>query len=232
MKRTRVHLARAAAIVAAALACVGGCSAPDGGSADPKPARSPRAEAAADQAVAQEPRACRGGTYNWFNLQDRSVLNGLAAPQRIPGRTKKMIKLTEPVRRLRTDQASLVSEGPRPDERQVLFALAVHIGFAEEGDDPETGTGLAEPGEYAPVDTGGGEFGDTDRTVRLASFSFVRLVETDFRYTCGSGEGRETTTGHVVTWRSSGGGLVTCEEPLDKDSSAAAHEAVRLSCAA
>ncbi|WP_239079402.1 hypothetical protein [Streptomyces sp. SID7909] len=233
MKRTRVHLGAAAAIVAAALTCVSGCSAPDGGSADAKPSGS--AEAAADKAdktVAREPQACRGGTYTWFNMQDRSVLNGLADPQRVARGSGKMTKLTEPVRRLRTDQASVVSQGPSLDPKQVLFALSTHLGFTEKGDDPDMGSGLSEPGEYAEIDPGGGEASGSHRTVRLISYSFVRLVETDFRYTCGSGEGRRTTTGHVVTWPSSGGGLISCEEPLDKKASAAAHEAFRLSCPA
>ncbi|MEU2026709.1 hypothetical protein ABZ565_31820 [Streptomyces sp. NPDC016469] len=230
MKRTRVHLGAAAAIVAAALACVSGCSAADGGSTDAKPTGSARA--AADKTVAREPQACRGGTYTWFNMQDRSVLNGLADPQRVTGGSSKMTKLTEPVRRLRTDQASVVSQGSRVDPKQVLIALSTHLGFTEKDDDPEMGSGLGEPGEYAEIDSGGGEASGSARTVRLVSYSFVRLVETDFRYTCGSGEDRRTTTGHVVTWPSSGGGLISCEEPLDKKASTAAHEAFRLSCPA
>ncbi|NEC69220.1 hypothetical protein G3I41_32255 [Streptomyces sp. SID9727] len=114
----------------------------------------------------------------------------------------------------------------------MLFALGVHLGLVEKGDDPEMGSGLAEPGEYAPVDPGGGEAGGSGRTLRLVYYSFISLVQTDYRYTCGSGEGRKTTTGHVVTWRNSGGGLVSCEEPLGKEASAAGHEAFRLSCPA
>ncbi|MCX0245816.1 hypothetical protein [Streptomyces drozdowiczii] len=230
MKRTRA--VTTAAVMMAAGLLVGGCtSTPHDGAAD-EPAPAGSSKAAADKTVAREQRACRGGTYTWFNLRDQSVLNGLAAPQRIPGKSHTMVKLTEPVRRLRTDQASLDFQGPRPDQREVLFALSVRLGFAEKDEDPEAGSGLAEPGQYAEIDSGGGEVGASGRTLRLAYFSFVRLVETDFRYTCGSGGGRRATTGHVVTWGSSGGGLISCEEPLDRTASAAAHEAFRLSCPA
>ncbi|RAJ67874.1 hypothetical protein K388_00617 [Streptomyces sp. KhCrAH-43] len=229
MKRIRVHIAGAAAIAAAALVCVGGCSAPDGGSADAKPAGSPRAGSEADLAVAREPKACRGGTYTWFNLEKRSVLNGLTDPQCVEGKPGEPVKMTEPMRRLRTDRASLETQGPRLDPQEVLFALSVHIGFADKGDDPGDGSGLGEPGEYAPVEGGGGEISGMNGAV-LVDFSSLQLVETDFRYTCGSGERRERTTGHVVTWTYSSTGELRCGVPLPRDASAAAHEAVRLSC--
>ncbi|WP_202540976.1 hypothetical protein [Streptomyces sp. SID2563] len=230
MKRTRVHLGAAAAIVAAALTCVSGCSSTDGGTTDAKPSGPAKAEAAeADQAVAREPRACRGGTYTWFNLRKHSVLNGLADPQRITGKPGEPVKLTEPMRRLRTDQASLDTQGPRLDPQEVLFALGVHIGFADKDEDPEDAAGLAEPGEYAPVEGGGGEISGMNGAV-LVDFSSLQLVETDFQYTCGSGERRERTTGHVVTWTSSSLGELRCGVPLPRKASAAAHEALRLSC--
>lgn len=66
-------------------------------------------------------------------------------------------------------------------------------------------------------------------TVRLVSFSYFKLIETDFRHTCAGGG--KPVIGHVSTWGPSGGGAVNCDEPLGKDASAAAHEAVKLSCA-
>ncbi|WP_240799384.1 hypothetical protein [Streptomyces sp. A0958] len=161
-------------------------------------------------------------------MQKHSVLNGVTDVQRISAKGDKMVRMTKPMRRLRTDQASLESDDPKLDPHAVLFALGVHLGLADKGDDPQDWSGLGEPGAYAPLDEGGGEAGGIDAP--LVNFSGVTLVETDFRYTCGSGMNRESTTGHVLTWSSSGGGTLSCDEPLSKKASAAAHEARRLSC--
>ncbi|WNI22672.1 hypothetical protein [Streptomyces sp. ITFR-16] len=212
--------------VAGLLTATSGCtSAPDAPKAAASPSTAGAPAGSAEPVSAPRERACEGGTYTWFNEQSLFVLNGVSDVQRVTG---KRTKLTEPVRRLRTDQASVEAVGPRLDSRDVLFALSVRLGFADKGGDPQDGSGLGEPGTYAPLDEGGGEVGG--HTARLVNFSFVKLVETDFRYTCGSGKGQEPTTGHVVTWGNSGGGVVDCDEALPKDASAAAHEAVRLSC--
>ncbi len=136
-----------------------------------------------------------------------------------------------PMQRLRTDQASLETEGPRLDSHAVFFALSVRIGLTEKGDeldDPGSWSGLGEPGAYAPLaEDGGGAF--SGRAADLVSYSLVKLVEADFRYSCGDGGDREPTTGHVSTWIVTGEGFLACEDPLPKDA-AAAHEAKRLSC--
>ncbi|MCM2411974.1 hypothetical protein [Streptomyces sp. RKAG290] len=229
MERTRAFTCAAGVLVAGLLAGASGCSStPDdpGTSGKPKTAGSRTAsETGAEQVAAPEERACKGGTYTWFNMQKYSVLNGVTDVQRV---TAKPTKMTEPMRRLRTDQGSLTSDGPRLDSQAVLFALSVHLGFAEKGDDPQGGSGLGEPGAYAPLAEGGGEF--SGLAARLVSYSFVKLVETDFRYSCGSGEDREPTTGHVSTWITDGEGTLNCDEPLTKDTLAPAHEAERLSC--
>ncbi|WP_406092980.1 hypothetical protein [Streptomyces sp. NBC_01013] len=229
MKRTRTLTSTVAVLVAGILAGASGCgSTPDdpGASGRPKQAGSPTAgTAGAERVAASEQRACEGGTYTWFNLRKQSVLNGVADAQRVTAEATKMV---EPIRRLRTDQASLRSDGPRPDAQDVFLALSVHLGFAEKGDEPEGGAGLGEPGTYAPLDEGGGEV--TGHAARLVNFSSVTLVETDFRYTCGSRAHQEPTTGHVSTWTTSGGGILDCDEPLPKGASAAAREAGRLSC--
>ncbi|MFF0284995.1 hypothetical protein [Streptomyces sp. NPDC005262] len=154
------------------------------------------------------------------------MLNGVTEPQHFDG--ARTAEFTEPMRRLRTDMASVRTTGtggtPQDDDA-VLLALAVHLGLAEKGDET---SGLGEPGEYAPVDNAGGEF--SGAAGDLVEFSSVQLIETDFRHSCGRGEQRQQTVGHVVNWTSSGGGDITCGTPLPKQASAAAREAARLSC--
>ncbi|WP_326605583.1 hypothetical protein [Streptomyces sp. NBC_01800] len=172
------------------------------------------------------PRPCKGGTYTWFDTRRRWVLNGVTEPQHLTA--AKGTKFTKPMRRLRTDMASVRTDGAdgtSPDNDAVLLALGVHLGPAEKGDET---SGLGEPGEYAPVDNAGGEF--SGAAGHLVEFSSVQLIETDFRRSCGPGKQREQSVGHVVNWTSSGGGDIRCETPLTKHASAAAREAVRLSC--
>ncbi|MFJ7629468.1 hypothetical protein ACIQZN_23525 [Streptomyces sp. NPDC097595] len=223
MKRTRVHIGAAAAIVAAALACVSGCSSTDGGTTDAKPAGSPKAEA--EQAVAREPQACRGGTYTWFNMRQNWVINGVAEAQSLTGSAR----VTKPIRRLRTDPASVVTEGVDLDPDLVLHSLGTKLGLVSADDDPKEGSALGEPGTYAPLDEPLGQVSGLKGSVRLVSYSYFKLIETDFRYTCAGGG--DPVVGHVSTWGPSGGGAVNCDEALSKDASAAAHEAVKLSCA-
>ncbi|MGQ4487568.1 hypothetical protein ACN6LM_004771 [Streptomyces sp. SAS_281] len=223
MKRTRA--VTTAAVLTAAGLLVGGCtSTPDGRAADdPAPARS--SAATADKAVAREPRACRGGTYTWFNLRQNWVINGVAEAQTLTGPGS----LTKPIRRLRTDPASVVTEGADLDPDLVLHALGTKLGLVPADGDPKEGSALGEPGTYAPLDEPLGLVSGGKGSVRLVSFSHFKLIETDFRYRCAGGG--KPVIGHVSTWGSSGGGAVNCDERLDKDASAAQREAVRLSCA-
>lgn len=228
MERTRAFSTAVAVLVAGILAGAGGCtSSADGPDASEKPqaAGKPTAAAGTERVSAPEDRACKGDTYTWFNTQRLSVLNGVTEFQRV---TAEPAKLTRPMQRLRTDRASLEFDGPKPDPEAVLFALSVHLGFADRTDDPQDGSRLGEPGEYAPVDEGGGRV--SGLPARLVNYSFVEMAETDFRHTCASGAGRQPTTGHISTWTAAGGGTLNCDEGLTKQSSAAAHEAERLSC--
>lgn len=228
MKRTRALTHTVAVLVAGLLAGTSGCtSAPDDPGASGKPKAAGSATAASTRVVpVSDPEAlvCRGGTYTWFNTRHDSVLNGVTPAQRV---TSGPTELSGPMRRLRTDRASVESEGPGLDSNTVLFALARHLGVADENDDPEGWSGMGQPGDYAELDTGGSEMtGDG----RLVEYSWISLVETDFRHRCGHGTTEEPTVGHVVSWTAGGAGILDCEEPLTKGASAAAREAVRLSC--
>ncbi|MFD5059860.1 hypothetical protein [Streptomyces sp. NPDC058394] len=129
------------------------------------------------------------------------MLNGVTEPQHLTA--AKGTEFTKPMRRLRTDMASVRTEGTdgtSPDNDAVLLALGVHLGPAAKGDETSE---LGEPGEYAPVDNDGGEC--SGAAGHLVEFSSVQLIETDFRRSCGPGKQREQTVGHVVNWTSSGG---------------------------
>ncbi|MFK0097381.1 hypothetical protein [Streptomyces sp. NPDC091040] len=223
MKRTRA--VTTAAVMMAAGLLIGGCTSTphDRAADDPAPAGS--SKGAADQAAARGPQACRGGTYTWFNMRRNWVINGVAEAQSVTGSGR----VTKPVRRLRTDPASVVTEGADLDPDLVLHSLGTKLGLVSADDDPKEGSALGEPGTYAPLDEPLGQVSDVKGTVRLVSFSYFKLIETDFRYTCAGGG--KPVVGHVSTWGPSGGGAVNCDEPLGKDASAAAHEAVKLSCA-
>ncbi|MEU2026265.1 hypothetical protein ABZ565_29550 [Streptomyces sp. NPDC016469] len=219
MKRTRA--VTTAAVMMAAGLLIGGCTSTPGdrGADDPAPARS--SAATADEAVAREPQACRGGTYTWFNLRQDWVINGVADAQHVTTRSARVAK---PIRRLRTDPVTVETEGAEA----VLHALGARVGLVSADDDPAEGSGLGEPGTYAPLDEPLGRLSDLRSSARLVSFSYFKLIETDFRYTCAGGG--QPVVGHVSTWGPSGGGAVNCDEPLGKDASSAAREAVRLSC--
>ncbi|MFJ9678619.1 hypothetical protein ACIRP2_11240 [Streptomyces sp. NPDC101194] len=228
MKRTRTVVTTTALLVAGLLAVVSGCTSASSDAAnreEPRPAGSTTAgRTGADSVPVSDARACRGGTYTWFNTQRLSVLNGVTEAQRVTA--AKTVGADRPMLRLRTDMASLDTEGPALGSDAVLGALAVHLGLADEGN-PDA-AGLDKPGEYPPLDTGAGEF--SGPAGHYVSYSAFQLIETDFRYSCGHGKQHEPTFGHVVTATAPVGGILRCEEPLRKHASAAAREAVRLSC--
>ncbi|MFI5628357.1 hypothetical protein ACIA8E_03005 [Streptomyces sp. NPDC051664] len=227
MKRTLAAVA-AAAVMATGMSA---CTSSDGSTREkPRPEGSPTAARTGKgnlPVTESRPRPCKGGTYTWFNTQRRWVLNGVTEPQHVTG--SEGAKFTEPMRRLRTDMASVRTEGTggtSQDNDAVLLALGVHVGLAEKGDDTSS---LGEPGEYAPVENASG--GRISGVVgHFVEFSSVQLIETDFRHSCRHGKQPEQTVGHVVSWTAAGGGDIRCETPLTKHASAAAREAVRLSC--
>ncbi|WP_329614093.1 hypothetical protein OG244_13490 [Streptomyces brevispora] len=226
MKRTRAFTRVAGLLVAGLLTGVSGCSTPpDDPGASGRPEQAGSSTPRTERVSAPRERACRGGTYTWFNMQSHSVLNGVTDAQRV---TTEPTKLSEPMQRLRTDQASLEAEGPGLDSRTVLFALGVRLGLVAQGDDPEGWAELGEPGSYAPLDAGGGEV--SGHGARLVNFSAVTIIDADFRYACEGDEDREPTVGHLSTWGTTISGTLECGEPLPKDASAAAREAERLSC--
>ncbi|MER7723913.1 hypothetical protein [Streptomyces sp. NPDC096323] len=234
MKRTRAFSRAVGVLVAGLLTGTSACSpTPDdpGTGAKPKPAGSPATgQTGAEQVAAPQERACKGGTYTWFNLQRHYVLNGVSDAQTL---NAKGAELTKPMRRLRTDQASLESDGPRLDSKAVFYALSVRLGLVDEGEDSghlDDWSTLGEPGSYAPLDEDGG-WTSSAAPVRLVSFSGFEKVDADFRYTCKGGKDREPTVGHVSTWGRNLSGAINCEEPLPEASSRpVAREAVRLSC--
>ncbi|WNO66896.1 hypothetical protein RPQ02_25330 [Streptomyces sp. AM2-3-1] len=155
------------------------------------------------------------------------MLDEVAEPRHVTG--AEGAEFTEPMRRLRTDTASVRTEltgGTSQGNDAVLLALGIHVGLVEKGDDTSF---PAEPGEYAPAENAGGG-GISGAVGHLVEIGSVQLIETDLRHSCGHGKRREQTVGHVVSRTTAGGGDIRCETPLTKHASAAAREAVRLSC--
>ncbi|MGY5031765.1 hypothetical protein ACWC9U_12770 [Streptomyces sp. 900116325] len=134
MKRTP------AAVVAAAVMATGvsACTSSDGTTREmPRPEGSATAARTGKGNVPvteSRPRPREGGTCTWFDTQRRWVLNGVTEPQHFTG--AKGAEFTVPMRRLRTDMASVRTEGTggtSQDDDAVLLALGVHLGLAERG---------------------------------------------------------------------------------------------------
>ncbi|MET9470967.1 hypothetical protein ACFYWN_03110 [Streptomyces sp. NPDC002917] len=134
MKRTPA----AVAVVAGMATGVSVCASSDGTTREqPRSDGSPTAARTGKGNVPvteSRPRPCKGGTYTWSDTRRRRVLDGGTEPQHLTA--AEGARFTQPMRRLRTDMASVRTEGTdgtSPDNDAVLLALGVHLGPAEIG---------------------------------------------------------------------------------------------------
>ncbi|GHJ92381.1 hypothetical protein SNE510_19000 [Streptomyces sp. NE5-10] len=209
----RKHGGRLAAVCALAALLAGTAACTSDG--DARPAATQRPAGAAKSTVAT---ACADGTFAWINVEQRDVLTGVAAPQRLG---KGGGRLTNPMRSLHTPRTEATTEtGPKVDAAAALRSLGRHVGGA--GED----AGFSEVGRSAPGVEGRPTSLDGPGTI--VEYAFVREVVADFRYTCPDAR---ASTGRATGWMVDGTGLLDCDEPVRSlEDSRPARAAARLSC--
>ncbi|MFI5675125.1 hypothetical protein [Streptomyces cellulosae] len=207
-----------AVVLGAGLAdCAGGGS---GGGDSGRPDRSGRAATAA--------RACADGTFTWSGVTKRDRLTGVSEVQRIGHGGGRLENRLEPVY---TPGPSVRADGPDVSAAEVLFSLGKKVGEIDsaaptlEKDHSGTTYSFADPKATAPALESG--FSRVDETGLFVTYSGVREVAGDFRYSCPGGR---PTTGHARNDTARLNGLVSCDESAGKN--ALALQAARRSCAA
>ncbi|MFB7278702.1 hypothetical protein ACFCZV_16450 [Streptomyces hydrogenans] len=197
--------------LAALLAGTAACTSDDG----TRPTATQRPSGPAKSPV---PTACADGTFVWINVDQRDVLTGVAAAQKLG---KGGGELTNPMRSLHTPRTDVATEtGPKVDAAAALRSLGRHIGGA--GEDAV----FAEVGRSAPGVEGNPTSIDGPGTI--VEYAFVREVVADFRHTCPDAG---ASTGRATGWMVDGTGVLDCDEPVKSlEDSRPAQAAARLSC--
>ncbi|KUO21949.1 hypothetical protein AQJ91_06455 [Streptomyces dysideae] len=148
--------------------------------------------------------ACTDGTYTWSGVQRSEKLTELADPiffeKTTASYSAKLKRVDDTVYR------PTVSVPPKGvDAAGVIKALGRHLKVEEPLADPTETYGL-EDEHYFESATG-------DHKGAYYAWGYIKLVDADFTYTCGSGE---PIKGHVRTWDGTGSGFLPCaSEPSD-----------------
>ncbi|SNS94838.1 hypothetical protein SAMN05216252_11133 [Actinacidiphila glaucinigra] len=173
------------------------------------------------------PRACRNGTYQWFNVERPIRLSALSEVQTLGKGGGKFTKA--PKHRVSWPETAVSAHGPAVPRRDVLFSLAKLVGEAQESD---TGADMAftdvgrepdDPNQSRAVSTAGAG--------RYVMYDEAHIVEADFQYTCPRSPA--VTIGHAKSWTMEGAGILECGTPIDSGGQAhlaVAREAARISC--
>lgn len=201
MKRTPA----AVAVVAVIATGVSVCASSDGTTREqPRSDGSPTAARTGKGNVPvteSRPRPCKGGTYTWSDTRRRRVLDGGTEPQHLTA--AEGARFTQPMRRLRTDMASVRTGRDRRNlAGQRRRAARARRSPRSGGDRGTRRRGRANRENVRLSTTPHGEFSAAAR--HLVEFSSVQLIETDLRHSCGPGKQRNQAVGHVVNRTSSG----------------------------
>ncbi|MYW68997.1 hypothetical protein GTY65_33715 [Streptomyces sp. SID8379] len=212
----------ALALAAALTACSGGGESDGPGRADgtkEHPAASGTPQA----------RACADGTFAWTGVRQTDKLTGVSDAATATGRDGG--RRTKALRRVYTPRPDVTGEGPDVPAAEVLFSLGKKIGVIETDArtlaraDGETWSFTDVHQKPPALDSNITEAGGAARDVLYAG---VREVTGTFRHTCADGR---STTGRARGWTVDLGGILACDEPLDRSAdSALARQAARLSC--
>ncbi|MBC9711053.1 hypothetical protein H9Y04_00500 [Streptomyces sp. TRM66268-LWL] len=158
-------------------------------------------------------KACSGGTYEW-SVARRAELTGLAKPIHLKKDGQPYTAHIKSVDgRFYVAGVTPAGGGKRgdaakePKPAQVLASLRKELGTEEP---------LAKPGEKYMDDKDGLYFENAtgDPEGHYFAYSYINLVEGDYRYTCGDGKPVE---GHVVTWTGTGSGTLPCAARIEDD---------------
>lgn len=167
---------------------------------------------------------CKNGRYEWFNVDQRDVLTGVAEKETLG---KGGGVLTHKPRVLRTPSVAVTFEKGRraaaAEAKAALLSLGTRIGEADaNGGD----TSFADIHRPSPMSA-------RNRTEVLGAgtfvgYSWVEQVTADFRYTCGTDR---PVAGRATSWTIDGSGVLACDETIpDAREDDPARAAARLSC--
>ncbi|WP_392963308.1 hypothetical protein [Streptomyces sp. LN245] len=163
--------------------------------------------------------ACAHGTYAWSGVVRGYKLTGLADPIRLKRKTHSVSGVIKPLRGVGY-KPHMTSSGPGVRAADAIKALGRHLGTQEP---------LAGPSEPAVPEEIPEQFLHTggDFEGSYYAWNSVDLVEADFTYTCRGG-GAEPVTGHVVSWKTLGGGFLSCADVTGDDAPWKADTAARV----
>jgi hypothetical protein len=173
-------------------------------------------------------RACADGTFTWSGVTRRDRLTGVSEVQRTGdgGGT-----LENRLERVYMPGPSVEAAGPAVSAAEVLYSLGRKVGEIDSDaptlakDHSGTTYSFADPKATAPaLDSG---FSRVDEAGLFVTYSGVREVAGDFRYSCPGGR---PTTGHARNDTGHLNGILSCDETVGKN--ALALQAARRSCAA
>ena len=203
---------RAAALTAAVVAGLAGCT----GGEDAKAAVRTSAPAVA--------KACADGTFSWSGVKRTDRLTGVSAPDVSDGR---VIDTPSRIERLYTPKPSVRTVGPALPPAEVLFSLGKRIG--EIDTDATTLAGaVGDTWSFTDVHRKApnlhNRFSQVSGAGAIVEFAAVREWEGDFRHTCPGGR---TTTGQARSWTVDLQGSLSCDESVD---TRIARQAARLVC--
>jgi hypothetical protein len=145
--------------------------------------------------------ACTNGTYAWSGVRRTQKLTAVSDPITFEKRTASYSAKLEPVDD-RVYRPSVTSAPRGVGEAAVITALGTHLAVEEPLAGPSEKE-VPEEGHYFEVATG-------DLKGAYYAWGYVKLVEAEFTYTCGSGE---PVKARVRTWEGTGSGFMPCSEP-------------------
>jgi hypothetical protein len=147
--------------------------------------------------------ACADGTYAWSGIRREQRLTALSEPIRFKKKTDRYTSRLEAVGDT-VYRPSVTGTPEGAGAAGVIKALGRHLKVQEPLAGPSEKE-VPEEDHYFEVATG-------DLEGAYYAWGYVRLVEADFTYTCGSGE---RAKGRVRTWEGTGSGFLPCSEPSD-----------------
>jgi hypothetical protein len=156
-----------------------------------------------DERGTDKATACTNGTYAWSGVRRTQKLTALSDPITFEKRTASYSAKLEPVGD-RVYRPSVTGAPRGVGAAAVITALGTHLAVEEP---------LAGPSEKeAPEEDHYFEVATGDLKGAYYAWGYIKLVEADFTYTCGSGE---PVKGRVRTWEGTGSGFLPCSEPFD-----------------
>ncbi|MFD4476999.1 hypothetical protein ACFWPU_12925 [Streptomyces sp. NPDC058471] len=163
------------------------------------------------------PRTCKGGTYTWSDVRQKSTLTGLAKPVAFKRKVSSYSAEIDPLKGARRSVSfTTLSEGI--DAKTAIASLGRHL----RSEEPLAPLGEETGDKGSVIEDATGDIGPG----AYFAWSYADVVEANFTYRCGDAE---PARGHVATWGSVGTGFLPCAQ-RNEDADAAALAAARERC--